>query len=281
MNSNLVKDHNFKHIRRYHRHMSMSYPGSLHQRLYSFFIIPLILLGVVFFVMFKLGGRGFELQQTVTWPYVFSALIVTFARLLLAYVLALIIAVPLAILINYSKKAEQILFPLFDVIQSVPVLAFFPVVILFFVHYNFYNGAAIFVLLVTMTWSIVFSMVGGLQVIPSDIKAAAKVFHLTGINYIDKILLPAVVPYIVTGSLLAWAGGWNIIIVAEVLHTYIPGGSSNLDLFGIGSVLVASSAAGNNRVFFMALIALIIFVALMNFFVWQKLLKYSERFKFE
>ena len=41
------------------------------------------------------------------------------------------------------------------------------------------------------------------------------------------------VPYIVTGSLLAWAGGWNIIIVAEVLHTYIPGGAR--DLFGIGS----------------------------------------------
>ncbi|MBI5530724.1 MAG: ABC transporter permease subunit [Candidatus Doudnabacteria bacterium] len=270
-----------KHIHRYHRHMSVSYAVSLRQRLYSFVLVPILSFILVFVVLSKFGGQGFALRESITWGYVFSALIVTFARLLLAYVLALLIAIPLALLINYSPKIERILFPLFDVIQSVPVLAFFPVVILFFVHYNFYNGAAIFVLLVTMAWSIVFSMVGGLQVIPSDIKSAAKVFGLTGINYIDKILLPAVVPYLVTGSLLAWAGGWNIIIVAEVLHTYIPGGSGAMDLFGIGSVLVATSASNNQRDFLMALTGLVVFVALMNFFVWQKLLKYSEKFKFE
>jgi NitT/TauT family transport system permease protein len=188
---------------------------------------------------------------------------------------------PLALLINHSPKAERVLLPMFDIIQSVPVLAFFPVIILFFVHYNFYNGAAIFILVITMMRSIVFSVVGGLRVIPSDIKSAARVFGLKGWKYTDKVLLPAVVPYIVTGSLLAWAGGWNIIIVAEVLHTYIPGATSSVDLFGIGSVLVATAAGGSQASFFMALLVLIIFVGLLNFFVWQKLLKYAERYKFE
>ncbi len=270
-----------KHIHRYHRHMSISYPASMHQRVYSFVLIPLVLLAAVFFIISRLGVKNPGLEQTVTWGYLISALSVSFARLVLAYVLALILAIPLALLINHSPKAEKILFPLFDIIQSVPVLAFFPVVILFFVHYNFYNGAAIFILLLTMAWSIVFSVVGGLQVIPSDIKAAAKVFGLGGIKYIDRVLLPAVVPYLVTGSLLAWAAGWNIIIVAEVLHTYIPGGNSGDDLFGIGSVLVQTSATNQSHGFFMAMIVLIVFVGLMNFFVWQKLLKYSERFKFE
>jgi len=270
-----------KHIHHFHRHMSISYPSSIHQRIYSFVVIPLAVLFVVFFVLSRLGAKNLPLQQTVTWGYLIAALSMTFARLLLAYVLALILAIPLALFINHSPKAERVLFPLFDVIQSVPVLAFFPVVILFFVHYNFYNGAAIFILLLTMAWSIVFSMVGGLQVIPSDIKAAAKVFGLTGIKYIDKILLPAVVPYLITGSLLAWAGGWNIIIVAEVLHTYIPGGNAGQDLFGIGSVLVGTSANNDQRAFFMAMVVLIVFIALMNLFVWQKLLKYAERFKFE
>jgi NitT/TauT family transport system permease protein len=270
-----------KHIQRYHRHMSISYPVSIHQRVYSFVVIPLALLLLVFFIVSRLGVKNLPIEQTITWGYLVSALSVTFARLLVAYALALILAIPLALLINHSPKAERVLFPVFDVIQSVPILAFFPVVILFFVHYNFYNGAAIFILLVTMAWSIVFSMVGGLQVIPSDIKAAAKVFGLTGIKYIDKVLLPAVVPYLITGSLLAWAAGWNIIIVAEVLHTYIPGGSSAQDLFGIGSVLVATSASNQPHAFLMAMIVLIIFIALMNFFIWQKLLKYAERFKFE
>jgi NitT/TauT family transport system permease protein len=270
-----------KHIHHYHRHMSVSYPVSIHQRIYSYVVIPLALLFLVFFALSRFGGKTLPAEPTVTWGYLLAALSVTFARLLLAYVLALIIAIPLALLINHSPRAERVLFPLFDVIQSVPVLAFFPVVILFFVHYNFYNGAAIFILLVTMAWSIVFSMVGGLQVIPTDIKNAAKVFGLTKINYVDKVLLPAVVPYLITGSLLAWAGGWNIIIVAEVLHTYIPGGNAGQDLFGIGSVLVATSSSNQHGAFFMAMIVLIIFIALMNFFVWQKLLKYAEKFKFE
>lgn len=249
--------------------------------MYSFVVVPVALLLAVFFVISRLGVKNLPLEQTITWGYLISALSVSFARLLLAYVLAVALAIPLALLINHSPKAERILFPLFDIIQSVPVLAFFPVVILFFIHYNFYNGAAIFVLLITMAWSIVFSAVGGLRVIPGDVKAAAKVFGLTGLKYIDRILLPAIVPYLVTGSLLAWAGGWNIIIVAEVLHTYIPGGNASMDLFGIGSVLVATSASNQQHNFFMALIVLIIFVGLLNFFVWQRLLKYAEKYKFE
>jgi NitT/TauT family transport system permease protein len=130
-------------------------------------------------------------------------------------------------------------------------------------------------------WSIVFSVVGGLRSIPQDIKDAAKVFKLSGGNYISKILLPGVFPYIITGSLLAWAGGWNIIIVAEVLHTYIPGGTSAQDLFGIGSILVNSAAGGNQKDFLLAIFGLIILVAVLNLLVWQKLLKYAEKFKFE
>lgn len=270
-----------KHIQHYHRHMSISYPSSLRQRVYTFLVIPGLLLVLVFVVISKFGLRGVSAQTHVTWGFFITALLVTFTRILIAYAFALFLALPLAFLISHSPRAERVLLPLFDIIQSVPVLAFFPVIILFFVHYNLYNGAAIFILLITMMWSIVFSVVGGLRGIPSDIKDAAKVFGLKGWQYTDKILLPAVVPYIVTGSLLAWAGGWNIIIVAEVLHTYIPGATSSVDLFGIGSVLVSTAASGQQGDFFMALLVLIAFVGLLNFFVWQKLLKYAERFKFE
>lgn len=270
-----------KHIHHIHRHVSFSYPTTTRQRLYAFIIVPILFLSLVFVVISKFGLRGVEVQPTIHVGFLFSALMVTFTRLLIAYAFALFLAIPLALLINYSPKVESILLPLFDILQSVPVLAFFPVIILFFVHYNFYNGAAIFILLITMMWSIVFSVVGGLRSIPSDIKAAAKVFNMRGWKYVDKILLPAVFPYIITGSLLAWAGGWNIVIVAEVLHTYIPGAGPSSDLFGIGSVLVVTSASGQQGNFFMTLIALVIFIGILNFFVWQKFLKYAEKFKFE
>lgn len=266
-------------IRHYHRHFSFSYPSSIHQRVYSLAVIPIMVLLVVFFIISKFGVLRVGIH--LTFGYIVFALLATFFRLFISYILALALSIPLALLVNHSPKAERVLLPIFDILQSVPILAFFPVIILFFVHYNFYNGAAIFILLVTMMWSIMFSVVGGLRVIPQDIKSAAFIFHLTRREYIHKVLLPAVFPYIVTGSLLAWAGGWNIVIVSEVLHTYIPGGNSSQDLFGIGSLLVNSSASGDQKLFFITIVCMVIFIGLLNFFIWQKLLHYAEKFKFE
>ncbi len=270
------------HIHHYHRHMSVSYPVSFKQRFYSLLLVPTILLVGVLIVI-KMVGNNHALPSdgTISLDYVLLALITTFVRLAIAYVLALAISIPLALLINKNAKAERILLPLFDIIQSVPVLAFFPVVILFFAHYQLFNGAAIFILLITMLWSIVFSMVGGLRVIPQDIKEAAKIYKVSGLNYVKRVLLPATVPYLITGSLLAWAAGWNIVIVAEVLHTYLPSGYIAPDLYGIGSLLVTASASGDQHLFITAMVCMVIFIALINFFVWQKLLGYAEKFKFE
>ena len=212
---------------------------------------------------------------------ILSALGATFLRLAVAYSLALACSLPLAIAVTRNKLAERIFLPLFDIMQSLPVLAFFPVIVVFFVHYGWYDLAAIFVLFITMLWSIVFSLISGLGAIPEDIKDAGRIFGLSGLSYIRKILLPASVPYLVTGSLLAWAEGWNIVIVAEVLHTYLPGQGSSSDLFGIGSLLVHAASDGNQHVFILALVCMIVAIALLNFIVWQRLLRYAKTFTFE
>src|SRR6185437_16001871 len=123
--------------------------------------------------------------------------------------------------------------------------------------------------------------VGGMHSIPQDVKSVGKIFGLTGFGYADHILLPAVFPYLITGSLLAFAGGWNIVTVAEVLHTYLPGSTSSIDIAGIGSILVHAAARGDEGSFVIAITALVGTIALLNVFVWQKLLKYAERYKFD
>ena len=267
------------HVGGHHRHMRISYAQSLSQRLYSFGLVPLLALIVTIILIqdFAIATPA----QGVTPIHIFAAFGATLARLLLSYLIAVCVALPLALLVTHSPLAERIFLPVFDIMQSLPVLAFFPVIIVFFVHYGLYNGAAIFVLFITMLWSIVFSLVGGLHAIPSDIKAAGKIFGLRGFGYMRKILLPASVPYLITGSLLAFASGWNIIIVAEVLHTYLPGSGSSSDLFGIGSMLVNAAASGQEHTFVLAIIVLVAAIALLNFFVWQKLLRLAERYKFE
>ncbi len=258
----------------------VSYPKSLHQSLYTLILAPLLVL-VVAIVLVRFFTNTAITPEHITITYLLLALGATFLRLLIAYAFALVFSIPLALLVTWSTAAERIFLPIFDIMQSVPVLAFFPLVIVFFIHYGLWSGAAIFILFVSMLWNIVFSLVGGLRVIPQDIKSAGTIFGVRGFSYLRKILLPAVVPYLVTGSLLAWAQGWNIIIVAEVLHTYLPGATGNSDLFGIGSVLVHASAAGQEQTFLAAIIVLVLAIAFINFFVWQKLLTYAERFKFE
>jgi NitT/TauT family transport system permease protein len=132
-----------------------------------------------------------------------------------------------------------------------------------------------------MLWNIVFNVIGGLKAIPRDIYSVAHVFKITGIKKLFKITLPAVFPTIVTGSILAWAEGWNMIIVAEVLQTYVPSTLQVQNLFGIGSILVDASAQ-NHQLVFLACVGIIVgSIMLLNLFVWQRLLKYSERFTFE
>lgn len=259
--------------------MRISYPQSLSQRLYTLVFIPLlVVVGAIILIQTFASGAP---SQGVTLSHLFAALGATALRLLIAYCLALLLALPLALLVTHNALAERIFLPLFDIIQSLPVLAFFPVIIVFFVHWGLYNAAAIFVLFLSMLWNIVFSLVGGLHSIPQDIKDAGRIFGLRGLAYVEKVLLPASVPYLITGSLLAWAQGWNIIIVAEVLHSYLPGNNTGADLFGIGSVLVNSAASGQEQTFLLAIVVLITSIALLNFFVWQKLLRFAERFKFE
>ncbi len=272
---------NTRHIRHYHRHFGFSYPVSPWQRIYTIIISPLITMIVISMVLWFFSSTSFIQTRDVSLVELSLATLATLVRLSIAYALALVCAIPLALLVNYNAIAERIFLPVFDIIESVPVLAFFPVIIVFFIHFNLLNGAAIFILFLTMLWSIVFNIIGGLKMIPLDIKEAAHVLGIRGFAMVRKVLLPSVIPHIVTGSLLAWAGGWNIIIVAEVLRTYIPGGGKSQDLFGIGSILVDAASSGQNTVFFAALFFIVIIIAFLNLFVWQKLLHYAERYKFE
>ncbi|MGC9602752.1 MAG: ABC transporter permease subunit [Minisyncoccia bacterium] len=267
-----------RHIGTHHRRM-VSYPRSLVQSVYTIFFFPLATVAVA--AIFLRGFATVVPTEQLSLGAVLAALTFTFMRLLIAYLFSIAFAIPLALLVTESAWAERVFLPVFDIMQSVPVLAFFPVIIVFFVHYGLYSSAAVFILFLSMLWNIVFSLVGGLHSIPTDIKSVGALFGLHGFAYLKEILLPSVFPYLITGSLLAWAQGWNIVIVAEVLHVYIPGATASSDIVGIGSMLVHASAAGQTQAFLLAIAALVTAVALINFFVWQKLLKYAERFRFE
>ena len=269
-----------RHQRHWHYHFS--YPTTLRRHFGTTGVVLLIIVLLLLFSFHLISPNRplVNLGQIAVWDLVLASL-ATFSRLSLAYVLALVVSVPLALLTVSSPKLERFLLPFLDIVQSIPVLAFFPVVVLVFLKINYFEGAAVFVLFMAMLWNLVFSMIGGLKSIPADVLAAAIVFRAKGLKGLWHITLPAIFPYILTGSLLAWAQGWNVIIVAEVLHSYIPGGTAVSDLFGLGSLLVNASYQANNAVFLGSLVTMIIVIGLLNIFVWQQLLRRAEKYKFD
>ncbi len=270
-----------KHVKNYQRRWSISYASTPIQKFYSFFLVPLFVVLLIYLAFKIFPNFNQSTNGNFSIEYVFFAVLSTLVRLLIAYFLSVIIAFPLAVLAVYNRFFEAILLPLFDIIQSMPVLALFPIVVLLFVRFGMYNGAAIFILFLSMLWNIVFTLVGGLKIIPKDITYAAEVFGIKGFSYFRKVIIPGVFPELVTGSILAFSQGWNLTIVAEAIHTYIPGGKESQDLFGIGSALVHASAGANGTLFVYAVVAMTVVIGLMNLLIWQRLLHYAERFRFE
>lgn len=269
-------------VKHYHHHYNFSYYTSLKRHI----ILTLLILTFIVIVTVYTFNSFIPASQIVksdrfSLANLIVAAINTVSRLTISYVISFCLAIPLALLIVGTKKLEKILLPLFDILQSVPVLAFFPIVVLIFLKINFYGGAAIFILVITMLWSLIFSMIGGLKTIPEDINSAAYIFNARGIRKIWYVTLPAIFPQMITGSLLSWASGWNVLIVAEVLHTYIPNSDNSKDLVGLGSMLVNASYEGRTFIFISSLVLMIILIGLMNFFIWQKLLHLAERYKFD
>jgi len=268
--------------RHYHHQYHFSYITSFKRHFSTIVVIILALtVAIIFAFRFLSPNHPFVNFEQISSSDLLLAAAATFSRLLVAYAVALTIAVPMALWATSSPKSERILLPTFDIMQSIPVLAFFPVIVLVFIKFGLFEGSAIFILIVTMIWSLIFSMIGGLKQIPTDVSAAASVFGAVGWRKLWFVTLPAIFPHILTGSLLAWASGWNIIIVAEALHNYIPNSSSSLDLFGLGSLLVNASYHSQETVFLGGLAIMILVIGLLNFFVWQKLLHRAEKYKFD
>jgi NitT/TauT family transport system permease protein len=265
----------------HHHHGHVLYETTLLRRVVSIAIAILVAATFVgLLAHFASPHNRFDINR-ISVADITRATVNTFFRMLLAYILALVIALPLALFMGSTPRLQRILLPIADILQSVPALAFFPVVVVFFTAYRQFEFAAVFVIFLSMLWNIVFPVIGGLQTIPDDIKSAAIVFKVRGWRRLWYILLPGLFPFIITGSLLAWAQGWTIVIVAEVLHTYIPGGNLSQDLLGLGSLLVDANAQGRNGTFIASLSVMIAVVALLNLAVWQPLLFFSQRFRFD
>jgi NitT/TauT family transport system permease protein len=210
--------------------------------------------------------------------YTSLSLLRMFAGLILSYAFA----IPYGILAARSKTAERVLLPLLDVLQSVPILGFFPVAVLFLV--NVFQAsriglelAAIFLIFTSMAWNLAFAVYESISAMPAELDDASKIYRLSALDRLRKVIIPACVPKLVYNGVLSWAGGWFFLIAAE----YITLGSASYRLPGLGSFLAQATFSGDFWAFLLGLVALLTVLALVEFFFWLPLRIYAERFTYE
>lgn len=135
-------------------------------------------------------------------------------RVAIGYSLAAIAGVGLGILIGTNKLMFRALDPIFQVLRTVPPLAWLPISLAAFRQAN---PSAIFVIFITAIWPILINTAVGVKQIPQDYNNVAKVLRLSKHKYFFKILFPATVPYIFTGLKIGIGLSWLAIVAAEML----------------------------------------------------------------
>lgn len=202
-------------------------------------------------------------------------------RMAAAYMLSMLFALVYGYLAAYERRAEQILLPLLDVLQSVPILSFLPVVLLSFSAILPQNVAAelasIILIFTSQVWNLIFAWYQSLTTIPRDLREASAVFRFNGWLRLKTMELPFAAIGLIWNSMMSWAGGWFFLMAAETFTV----GQRDFRLPGLGAYLHEAANQGNLQAIAWGIGTLVLIIVALDQLVWRPLLAWSDYFKLE
>jgi nitrate/nitrite transport system permease protein len=141
-------------------------------------------------------------------------IIASLSRVAIGYAIAAVVGVGLGTLVGQSVYFMRGFDPIFQILRTVPPLAWLPISLA-----AFRDGqpSAIFVIFITAVWPIIINTAAGIRNIPQDYRNVARVLQLNPYEYFTKIMVPAAAPYIFTGLRIGVGLSWLAIVAAEML----------------------------------------------------------------
>jgi NitT/TauT family transport system permease protein len=205
----------------------------------------------------------------------------SFLRMLAAYVLSLAFAVAYGLYAAHHRRAERVMLPLLDVLQSVPILSFLPVVLLSF-SVLLPAGvavelASIVLIFTSQAWHLAFSMYQSARTVPRELLEAAAVFRFGRWFRFKYVELPFAAVSLIWNSIMSWAGGWFFLMAAEMFTV----GSRDFRLPGLGSYLQTAAHEGDLHALWLGVGMLILLIVVLDQLVWRPLLAWAQRFRLE
>jgi nitrate/nitrite transport system permease protein len=135
-------------------------------------------------------------------------------RVLQGFTLAAIVGISIGIIVGTNEFLYDALDPIFQILRTIPPLAWLPIALATFQQSN---PSAIFVIFITSIWPIIINTIAGVQQIPQDYINVSKVLQLSRKEYFLDVVFPATVPYIFTGLRIGVGLSWLAIVAAEML----------------------------------------------------------------
>ena len=203
------------------------------------------------------------------------ALLFSFLRINAAYLLALLWIIPVTLWASDHPRGARALSIVAQVGASIPATAFFPVLVAMLVgRFGGMEAISIVLALTGMQWYLLFNMLAGVQRVPNDLRESLRSLGLSRRQIHRRLVLPACMPSLVTGSVVAWGGTWNALILSE----YVSYRGQVYQVTGLGAFLNrATFQTGDRTLLFLSLALLVVTVVVFNRVVWDRLYRHVQR----
>jgi NitT/TauT family transport system permease protein len=206
----------------------------------------------------------------------------TTMRMLLAIVCSIVFTFIYAALAAKSRRAEMVLIPLLDILQSVPILGFLTFTVVFFM--NLFPGnvmgaelACVFAIFTSQAWNMTFSLYQSIRNVPKDLEEASQSFHLSGWQRFWRLDVPFAMPGLIWNTMMSMSGGWFFVVASEAITV----GNTTVTLPGIGSYVALGIEKQNLPAIGYAILAMLLVIIAYDQLLFRPVVAWADKFKFE
>jgi NitT/TauT family transport system permease protein len=206
----------------------------------------------------------------------------TTLRMLAALVLSLVFTFTYATLAARNKHAELVLVPLLDILQSVPILGFISVTVVFFL--SLAPGrvlgaefAAVFAIFTSQAWNMAFSFYQSLRTVPVELIEASRVFRLSPWMRFWRLDVPFAMPQLIFNMMLSMSGSWFFVVASEAISV----GNTTITLPGVGSYIALAIEQRSLSAAAWAIGTMAIVILIYDQVLFRPLVAWADRFRFQ
>jgi NitT/TauT family transport system permease protein len=251
-------------------------------------VAVLLVLGVLVFLAEASRGVGQTLAELRMTPVSLDPANLpeyaarTSLRMLAAMLLSLLFTFTYATWAAKSRRAEVLLIPLLDILQSVPILGFLSVTVVFFM--SLAPGkvlgaefAAIFAIFTSQAWNMAFSFYQSLRTVPDELVEASRCFGLSGWMRFWRLEVPFAMPPLIWNMMMSMSGGWFFVVASEAISV----GDTTVTLPGIGSYIALAIQQRDLAAIGWAIGAMLLVILIYDQLLFRPLVAWADRFRFE